>query len=423
MAGGNFTTQNKVRPGAYINVASNSMNRVVGATRGIVALPLVLGFGTSEITAVTSQTDFLRTLGYELNAPELLFVREALRGAATVLIGRVGGNHGVAASATSGGFTARARYRGVRGNDITIRIVADIDMAGEFIVETFIDTTLVDSQRASAVADLQANAFIEFSGETLAATAGLSLAGGSDGVTNVSHYTTYLEAMEEHEFNTMAIPTEDTTIKQLAVNFITRMRDEGRKCQVVVADMVADGEYVINTDEAVVTAWVAGVTAGAAVNESNTHRMYDGEIALQLRHVNSDIVSALESGKFVFRKRGDDVIVEQDINSLTTFTPQRNEFFSKNRLLRVMDDIANSVKQMFSEQFIGRVTNDETGRNVFRMAVIDYLSNLQDMRAIENFDAEDIQIAAGNAKDSIVAQLYVQPVDAMEKLYMDVEVV
>jgi hypothetical protein len=47
MAGGTWTTQNKVRPGVYVNVASNQSAIGKMGERGITALALMLPWGQS----------------------------------------------------------------------------------------------------------------------------------------------------------------------------------------------------------------------------------------------------------------------------------------------------------------------------------------------------------------------------------------
>lgn len=47
---------------------------------------------------------------------------------------------------------------------------------------------------------------------------------------------------------------------------------------------------------------------------------------------------------------------------------------------------------------------------------------MQDIRAIENYDNEDIVVMAGEEKGSVVVNDAVQPTSAMEKLYMTVRV-
>ena len=68
-------------------------------------------------------------------------------------------------------------------------------------------------------------------------------------------------------------------------------------------------------------------------------------------------------------------------------------------------------------RFIGKINNDVTGRELLKQAISKELTALQDMSAIENYDADDITVALGDDADSVVVTLGIQPVDAMEKLY------
>ena len=130
----------------------------------------------------------------------------------------------------------------------------------------------------------------------------------------------------------------------------------------------------------------------------------------------------MENGEFVFTEQRGSVVIEQDINSLTTFNTEKSQAFSKNRVLRCLDDIANNSKKAFEDKFIGQINNDQDGRELFKADRINYFNGLQGAGAITNFSAEDIEISSGNEKESIVMNVQVQPVDAMEKLYMTVEV-
>ena len=51
-----------------------------------------------------------------------------------------------------------------------------------------------------------------------------------------------------------------------------------------------------------------------------------------------------------------------------------------------------------------------------------YFKALEAMGAIQNFVVDDVQVLPGIDSDSVVVNLYVQPVDSMEKLYMTVNV-
>jgi hypothetical protein len=81
------------------------------------------------------------------------------------------------------------------------------------------------------------------------------------------------------------------------------------------------------------------------------------------------------------------------------------------------------VALIFERSYIGKVNNNDDGRNIFKSDIINYLNSLQNISAIQNFDpTTDVQISAGEAIDAIVVDLAVQPIDSMEKLYMTVMV-
>lgn len=434
MAGGTWTTQNKVRPGAYVNVQSNSMNVSMDGVRGVVTMPWVGGWGASEVVEVTATTNTLNLLGYGLGTTEMLTIREALKRANRILVYRVNALSGTQAEASGGGLSVRAKHRGVRGNDISVRVIVDIDDTDYHTVETLMDTTVVDAQRVNGASELANNDFVTFHATSLEPNAGLRLNGGEDGDVTTADFARYFEALDHLDFNVMALPFDDAGVKALGVAYIRRQReDEGKKCQIAVANTQADHEAVINVRNGVIlgegtiisphlaTAWVAGATAGANVNQSNTYSVYDGAIDATEQLTNTEIIRSLQNGEFLFVKNNGRIVVEQDINSLTTFTTERNQSFSKNRVVRVLDFISNAVRETFSTKFIGQVTNNEDGRNVLRAAIIELMTGLQEIGAIENFEVNDIIVEMGNDKDSVIVHLNVQPTDAMEKLYMKVE--
>lgn len=89
---------------------------------------------------------------------------------------------------------------------------------------------------------------------------------------------------------------------------------------------------------------------------------------------------------------------------------------------RLCNAIANDIYQQFSSSYLGVINNNETGRNLFKSAVVSYLLTLQGQEAIQNFSADDVEVLAGEEIDSIVVNLAVQAVDAIEKVYMTVTV-
>lgn len=311
-----------------------------------------------------------------------------------------------------------------------------------YTVQTLVAGVRKDSQTVKTGAELVDNNFVEFgAGDDLQVTAGTVLAGGEDGEVNDTAYTTYLAKMSGTKFDTMGLPyATSKAVLDAAKLFITQQNEDyGRKCKLVVLNSASDSDYIINningyvtTEETVspeiFTAEVAGMDAGAAINESLTYKVVaDPEVAVDIinKVPEKDIEKALNAGKFILSKRDDGaIVIEKDINSLHTFTPTKNYAFSKNRVKRTLDEIANTCKLTWETTYVGKVDNNESGRSIYKADIINYLNTLQTVyNAIQNFNgAQDLEVIAGNDVDAVVCNLATQPVDSMEKLYMQVKV-
>ncbi len=249
--------------------------------------------------------------------------------------------------------------------------------------------------------------------------------------------TTALAALQTIVFNTLAYPYDATTYaaNQLAIaTWIQAMReDEGVKVQAVLNDYDGDYEGIINVTQGIklsdgttltaqqVTAWVAGMTAGANVNKSNTGQKYVGAIDVVPRMTKTEMETAINAGEFIFKvDSAQNVTAVYDINSLTTTTVEKGDAFKKNRVIRALDGINNDIVEIFESNYVGKVNNNADGRSLLRATLIEYFNELQRLAAIKNFTAEDVTVTAGTASDAVVIDCYVQPVDAVEKIYLTV---
>ncbi|MGC5326435.1 phage tail sheath family protein [Brevibacillus sp. SYSU BS000544] len=442
MAGGTWIEGvDKVRPGLYVNFKAKALERIKSAERGTVTMPLVLNWGAPKtFLRIETEGDVMAQLGFDINAQEMLLVREAKKKAKTLLIYRL--NDGEKASATFGTTpnvtTITAKYSGTRGNDITVSSEVDVIDATKKVVKTLLKGRVVDEQKVTNIQDLKQNAWVTFSGTgTVQTTAGTPLTGGTNGTVISQDHTDYLGATETQHFDVIAYPYDDPTLKTSFVTFIKRMREEeGKKIQGVVANHPADYEGIINVangvklndgtliDAVKAVAWAAGATAGASIVHSNTYTAYEGAVDANPRLKNSEIIDALKQGKFAFMHDGVRVKVEKDINSLVTYSQERNNRFSKNRVIRVLDAIANDFARVVNESYIGKVDNSKDGHALLKDAANQYLRALQDAGAIQNVDfindfVVDPQKSLG---DEVYATISVQPVDSMEKFYFNVEV-
>jgi hypothetical protein len=437
MVGGTFTVQNKVRPGVYINMESENQELGALGERGIASIALALPWGAPKvIQEIHAGDDVFEKLGYDLTASQLLLVKEALKRAKTLLLYRL--NTGTKAAVTVGTLTATAKYGGVRGNDLKIVIQANIDDGSKFDVKTLVSNVQVDLQTVANITGLVANKWIDWSGAgSLTATAGAALINGADGAVINQDYTDYLAALELYDFNTVAYSGTDSTLKSTFVAFTKRLRDdEGRKIQCVLENNpTADYEGIISVKNGVkladgtllsaaqAVAWVAGATAAAAANQSLTYTPYDDAIDANPRYTNSQIITALNNGEFLFTLNNGRAIVEQDINTFKSFTPTKGKHFRKNRALRALDGLANDWKRVYETYYIGKVDNNADGRSLFRKECVKVAEAYQGINAIQNFDAQnDVTVIQGDEADAVFVEGRAQPVDAIEKVYVRVRV-
>ena len=419
--------QNKVLPGAYINFVSRPRAMSSLGERGVVCVGMELDWGAEGMMTVEAadfRTDSRSLFGYDYLSEEMKDMRELFLHAKKVLIYRLNG--GEKAAATLGSMTVTAKYTGKRGNDICVAIVENVDEEGCFDVETYLDQELVDSQTAAKIEELEDNGYVTFSGEgDLTAAAGTYLTGGTTTAVTGSGYTDFLEAAEAEDFNVLVYNGTDETTKKLFVNFTKRMREEeGVKFVTVLHDHAeADHEGVISVGTAKeLVYWAAGATAGAEVNESLTNVVYDGEYEVDAKMKKSEYIKGIQAGQFLFYEEDGQLRVLRDINSFTSFEAAKNSDFSSNRVMRVLDSIANDVANIFSKYYLGKQSNNANGRNLLKAEILAYHEELMKIEAIENFTADDITVEKGTEKQDVVVYESVQPVDAMEKLYMKVEV-
>lgn len=444
--GGTFLTQNKVRPGAYINFIAKPQSLMNVSDRGIATLALPLSWGPSGKVIDLLSSDLvdgssIAKIGYSATDVESLLFRLVLENCYRLKVWRLDAG-GTKASVTIGTSTTAlqpsAKYAGVCGNKIKIIIVKTSETPDTYSVETLYDGIRKDIQTGlTSPSQLVDNDFVDWNtGEStvFTATAGSSLTGGTNGtVTENTAYPLYWAAMKKETFNTMGLISDTATIKTAFCEYITDLREnEGLKVQGCVYDKPGyDYEGIISSDQGFKTAteeisavnfvaWVTGATAGAEINESNTHKTVQDAVEIINEYTNTQIIDKLKQGCFLIsRTRKGTILVEKDINSLHTFTVKKSYDFSKNRVIRVLDEMGNTCNDTWDENYCGKVDNDEDGRSVYKADLIKYGEKLAGIHAITNFEgANDIDVEMGEAVDDVVVNWPVQPVDAMEKLYM-----
>ena len=485
MAGGTWRTQNKVRPGAYINVKGDGKPVLTTSLgRLLMFQNKPLGWGKKGIIELTATSDFTALTGHKNTDEVLAPVHEALKNAETVLLLNDFDGGTKSTSTKDGVYTVNAKYEGEQGNNISVSFapspLGDGAKTQDITVTTLFGTKQVDqakiafplaSKEAITAAELTDEKQLEvhndyvditfgtnpadvtkelnakgeyplytaiFNGLTQTA-ANVSLTGGSNGTNKVvDDMNDYLE----NEFYTVATTAgweESSNIHKLLVEEIKLLRENvGIKVRGVVPNetgvaynyegvsTVLNG-YVLN-DGTVVTpniaaARFAGMSASATPDQALTYTQIDDAVEAKPKLNNDKTIEALNAGQIVFTTRaGSRVVIEQDINSLTKFTSTKPKDFSKNRVIRTLDEICTNTTQTFETGFLGKVSNNEFGRDLFKANRVSYLSGLESQNMIRDFDPSDLSLAQGNDKDAVLMDLYVTPVDSMEKLYVNLVV-
>lgn len=444
MAGGVWTTQSKVRPGVYIRFKSGTGLGLTVGDRGVVAICEPMSWGpVGQVMTVDNGADTTPYCGYPITAPGAMFLREIFKGTnrtsapRQVLLYRPSATSSSKASAEISPLTVTALYPGARGNSITVIVTEDADNEDNFTVSTVVDGEIVDSQQAQTVQELTANAWVTFSGTgALAANTGTALTGGADGTVEATAYSAFLSVIEPYDFDILIYDGTDSTVLTAMQSFVKRLADEnGQYCQLVAAGMTnPDSRFVIDNETGVTLSdgteltkqqvcwWLGGAQAGAQYNQSLTYAAYPDAVTVSPVLTNSQVVAAINAGQFTLFAEDNVVKVETDINSLVTYTQDIGKIYRKNRVIRLCNSIANDIYKQFSDNFIGVVDNDDTGRMQFRTAIVGYMTTLQNARAIQNFTAEDVEVLPGDDVDSIVVNVAIQAVDSVEKIYMTVTV-
>lgn len=429
LGGGTFLTQDKIIPGSYINFVSTSRANAALSDRGVATMPLELDWGVEgqvfKVNSVDFQKDSLKIFGYEFDHEKMKGLRELFKNIHTLYAYRLNGG-GIKATNTY----ATAKYAGTRGNDIKIIVKKNVDDENAFDVITVLGSETVDKQTVKLATELIDNNWVTFKKEaSLEITAGVPLAGGTNKDITGTEHSDYLAKIESYSFNAIGVVTTEESIKSLYAAFVKRMREEvGAKFQAVIHNMPADYIGVINLKnkckelEAGLVYWVTGIVAGCAVNKSNLNKTYDGEFTVDADYTQTQLERAIQNGEFVLHYVGSDVRVLEDINSMVTTSDAQGDVFKDNQTIRVIDQIANDIANLFTTKYLGKVPNDSAGRTSLWSDIVKHHEALQNIRAIEGFTDKDVTIDQGNDKKSVVVNDAITVVNTLAKLYMTVTV-
>lgn len=431
LGGGNFTVQNKILPGSYINFVSSDTGVNVFGERGVVALGCVLNYGPANIMEITKE-DFInnskKLLGYEYTAPEMIDIREVFKNARKLYLYKLNQSKHTRASCT---YCTAVNY-GSRGNKFKVTVNTNVDNTQKKDVSLYIDDIEVFSQTVSAITELNNdNGYVKWNTSAeLTNTTGTYLTGGISGDVVGSCMTLFLNQLDSISFNAVGIVISDDEFEELLIEYTKRMREEvGKKFQCVTASYYGNYEgnvYVVNSiyenDYEHIIPWVVGAIGSCPVNKSLTNTLYNGEYTIITNYTQSQLEDYIKKGNFVIHSVNNEPRVLLDINTLTETTSEKGEDFKDNQTVRICDQIAMDIAEIFNNYYLGKVPNDTAGRNSLWCDIVKHHQKLKDIRAIDDFNENDITVSIGNNRRSVVITDCITPANAMTQLYMTVTI-
>ncbi len=432
LGGGTFLVQNKVLPGSYINFVSVAKASATLSDRGYGTMAFELDWGIDdevfEVTNGDFQKESLKLFGYDYTSEKLRGLRDLFLNLSTLYAYRLNSG-GEKASCDFG----TAKHTGTRGNDLKLIIESNVDDETIYDFTLYLGDIKIDEQSVSNTSELVDNDFVIWKKNVeIIETVGIPFIGGSNGTVTGASHQSYLDKIEAFSFNIIGVVTVENTIKQLYANFTKRMRDEiGAKFQVVLHNYAGDYEGIINIKNninnenwsiASLVYWVVGLEANCAVNKSCLNRKYNGEFTVLAEYTQSQLIKAINAGEFTLHKVGDDLRVLSDINSMVTVSDTKGDVFKDNQTIRVIDQIANDIANLFNTRYLGTVPNDKAGRTSLWADIVKHHEQLQDIRAIENFSDKDVVVEQGDSKKAVEVTDYITVINAMAQLYMTVRV-
>lgn len=267
----------------------------------------------------------------------------------------------------------------------------------------------------------------------VAATSGTpALSGGNHGV--IVGIGDALEILRDEMYNVVVCDRQDTECNRAIADFILDLTDnqgKDRRAVICVPQDNASPEQLYDCKEltvlgqamdndASITAFcVAAMSAGASWNEAITYAPVPltGDPSIKLN--DEQLEDWINAGFMPISKREDGVwCITKDINSLHGDDDGLPELCKKNRCIRVIQTMRNTIKFVWETQYVGKVTNDALGRDMFKASICAILDLLVNGRGIAPYDSRNIIVAQGNKPDEVLLQMAFSIYDSMEILYV-----
>ncbi|MBQ8997926.1 MAG: phage tail sheath subtilisin-like domain-containing protein [Clostridium sp.] len=421
--------------------------------KGIITIPLTLDFGPSQkIIEITQETNIKEVLGYDLQHPKMLLLREGLKKADKILLYRV--NTGKYAIGNTPKGKIISQYPGERGNDIKILIYpvnkwgqvskSDGDEWGQVFkigVVTMLEGEVVEVQYVGCLDELRDNAYVRFEmrGEISEEEYyEVELCGGETFEARIREWDRFFEVIGYYDWRVMALPVGGVKVKRRGVKLIKHLREvEGRSVYVVMGDFAeANSEGVLSVANGVelsdgvkltaneCTVFVAASVASATLEEGIVLNAYEGAIGLVKKMSHAQMMSYLDRGEIVFVKSGKKVVIAEDINTFKAFTPKKTNVYRENRFVRIVDVIREDLHKLmkiYYSAYIKRGKSPQECKQYYKEVCVQYIKLLQNRNLLYDCVPEnDIAVYLAEELDGADISLEIKIKNMAEKVYVGI---
>lgn len=265
-------------------------------------------------------------------------------------------------------------------------------------------------------------------------TAGsLTLSGGNHGV--IIGLGDALNIIRDEMYNVIVTDRQDVACQSAIAQFIVDLSDNQGKDRRAVICAPQDASATVTNpydekeltvlgqamdDDPSITAFcVAAMSAGASWNNAITYSVLplSGDPTLILD--DQALEAWIAEGFMPISKREDGVwCITKDINSLHGDDDGLPEILKKNRAVRLIQTLRNTIKYIWETQYVGKVTNDALGRDMLKGSICSILDLLVNGRGIAQYGENDVVVMAGQRPDEVIMQMALSLYDSMEILYI-----
>ena len=260
-----------------------------------------------------------------------------------------------------------------------------------------------------------------------------------------------LKQLNDLKWNYLVIPGITDDEKTTVAAWIKEARDDHHKTfKAVLPNCKGDHEGIINltTDNITSTLGtaafstaeyccrIAGVLAGLSLARSCS---YFELTDITAADVPEDANERIDNGELVIVFDGEKYKIGRGVNSLTSFTPEHGQDFSKIKIIEGVDLYQDDIRETFESSYVGKVINDYDNKLLLVTAINAYLKGLEgdvldktadnrcfvslsgqrsylESRGTDTSDMKDTDILKANTGSQVFLEAKLTFCDAMEDL-------